>query len=103
MAGEIIGDLIVGVAELGIESAVSTDNKKAGLGCLFMTIVLCLVIGGGYYLATREPEPQTKGLVTKKLPDDKMVIKTKKGEDVYTITHELYLNKKVGDSIILNN
>jgi hypothetical protein len=101
MAGEIIGDLIVGVAEIGIESAVSTDNKKAGLGCLFMTIVLCLVIGWAYYLATREPEPPTKGLVTKKLPNNKMVIKTQKGEDIYNITPDLYLNKKEGDSIIL--
>lgn len=101
MAGEIIGDLIVGVAEIGIESAVSTDNKKAGLGCLFMTIVLCLVIGGAYYLATRELEPPTKGLVTKKLPNNKMVIKTQKGEDIYNITPDLYLNKKEGDSIIL--
>lgn len=101
MAGEIIGDLIVGVAEIGIESAVSTDNKKDSLGCLFMTIVLCLVIGGVYYLATREPEPPTKGLVTKKLPNNKMVIKTQKGEDIYNITPDLYLNKKEGDSIIL--
>jgi hypothetical protein len=39
--------------------------------------------------------------VTKKLPNDKMVIKTKKGEDVYAINPDLYLNKKEGDSIIL--
>jgi hypothetical protein len=102
MAGEIIGELIAGVAEIGIESAVSTDKKKDSLGCLFMTIVLCLVIGGVYYLATREPEPPTHGLVTKKLPNNKMVIKTQKGEDIYDITPDLYLNKKEGDSIILN-
>lgn len=101
MAGEIIGDLIAGVVEIGIESAVSTDNKKSGMGCLFMTIILCLIIGGVYYLATREPEPAKHGLVTKKLPNNKMVIRTQKGEDVYTINPDLYLNKKEGDSIIL--
>jgi hypothetical protein len=103
MAGEIIGDLIVGIAEVGLEAAGSSDNKKSGWGCLITTILLILICVGVYFIATAEPTPPTKGLVTKKLPDDKMVIKTKKGEDVYTITHELYLNKKVGDSIILNN
>jgi hypothetical protein len=103
MAGEIIGELIAGVAEIGIEAAGSSNNKKSGVGCLIMTILLILICVGVYFIATAEPNPPTRGLVTKKLPDDKMVIKTKKGEDVYTITHELYLNKKVGDSIILNN
>jgi hypothetical protein len=103
MAGEIIGELIAGVAEVGFEAASSSDKKNSGIGCFFMTILLIGLIIGVYYMATKEPTPPTHGLVTKKLPDDKMVIKTKKGEDVYTITHELYLNKKVGDSIILNN
>jgi sugar phosphate permease len=103
MAGEIIGELIAGVAEIGIEAAGSSNNKKNGIGCLMITIALIAIGVGVYFIATAEPTPPTKGLVTKKLPDDKMVIKTKKGEDVYTITHELYLNKKVGDSIILNN
>lgn len=101
MAGEIIGELIMGVAEIGIEAAGSSDNKKSGAGCLIMTILLILICVGVYFIATAEPKPPTHGLITKKLPDDKMVIKTKKGEDVYTITHELYLNKKEGDSIIL--
>lgn len=101
MAGEIIGELIAGVAEIGIEAAGSSNNKKSGMGCLFMTIILCLIIGGVYYLATREPEPPKHGLVTKKLPNNKMVIITQKGEDVYTINPDLYLNKKEGDSIIL--
>jgi hypothetical protein len=101
MAGEIIGELIAGVAEIGIEAAGSSNNKKSGAGCLIMTILLILIFVGVYFIATSEPPPPTHGIVTKKLPDDKMVIKTKKGEDVYTITHELYLNKKEGDSIIL--
>lgn len=101
MAGEIIGELIAGVAEIGIEAAGSSNNKKSGIGCLVITILLALVIAGVYFMVNEKPAQPTHGLVTKKLPDDKMVIKTKKGEDVYTITHELYLNKKEGDSIIL--
>jgi len=101
MAGEIIGELIAGVAEIGIEAAGSSNNKKSGMGCLVITILLALVIAGVYFMVNEKPAQPTHGLVTKKLPDDKMVIKTKKGEDVYTITHELYLNKKEGDSIIL--
>lgn len=42
-----------------------------------------------------------KGLVTKKLSNNKMVIRPQKSEDVYTINPDLYLNKKEGDSIIL--
>lgn len=103
MAGEIIGELIAGMAEIGIETAGSSNNKKSGVGCLIMVILLMLICVGVYFIATAERPQPTHGLVTKKLPDDKMVIKTKKGEDVYTITHELYLNKKEGDSIILNN
>jgi hypothetical protein len=101
MAAEIIGDLIVGVAEIGFEAAGSSNNKNSGMGCLVITILLALVIGGVYFMVNEKPTQPTHGLVTKKLPNDKMVVKTKKGEDVYTITHELYLNKKEGDSIIL--
>jgi len=103
MAGEIIGELIMGGLEMAGEMATSGNSKKSGWGCFIMSIVLILICVGVYFIATAEPTPPTKGLITKKLPDDKMVVKTKKGEDVYTITHELYLNKKEGDSIILNN
>lgn len=99
MAGEIIGELIIG----GLEMATSGDNKKSGWRFFIIIIMLTLIGVGIYFIAIAEPKPPTRGLITKKLPNDNMVIKTKKGEDVYIITHELYLNKKVGDSIILNN
>ena len=105
MALEIVGELIMGGLEMAGEMATSGDNKKSSWGCFIMIIILALIGVGIYFIAIAEsePKPQTRGLITKKLPNDNMVIKTKKGEDVYTITHELYLNKKVGDSIILNN
>lgn len=103
MAGEIVGELIMGGLEMGGEMVTSGDNKKSGWGCFIIIIILTLIGVGIYFIAIAEPKPPTRGLITKKLPNDNMVIKTKKGEDVYIITHELYLNKKEGDSIILNN
>ena len=103
MAHEIIGELIVGGLEMAGEMATSGSNKKSGWGFFIITIILIVLCVGIYYVATAEPTPPTRGLITKKLSNDKMLIKTKKGEDLYTITHELYLNKKEGDSIILNN
>jgi hypothetical protein len=103
MAAEIISELIMGGLEIGGEMATSGNNKKSFWGCFIMSIILitlCVVI---FSMATAEPTPPTRGLITKKLLDNRMLIKTKKGEDVYTITHELYLNKREGDSIILNN
>jgi hypothetical protein len=102
MPHEAIVDIIGGVLEVGFDSAVNSNKKSSGIGCLVITILLALVIGAVYLMVDQIPTMPIHGLVTKKLPNDKMVIKTKKGEDVYTITHELYLNKKVNDSIILN-
>ena len=102
MAHEIVGELIMGGLEMAGEMATSGDNKKSGWGCLMIIIALIAIGVGIYFITIAELKPQTRGLITKKLPNDNMVIKTKKGEDVYTITHELYLNKKEGDSIILN-
>ena len=48
MAGEIIGELIAGVAEIGIEAASNSNNKKNGIGCLIMTILLILICVGVY-------------------------------------------------------
>jgi hypothetical protein len=100
MPNEAIGEVIVGVAELGLEAASGATDKKSCLGCLFMTFIFILLIGGLFYVSTKETTP-TKGLVTKKLPNNKTVIITQEGENVYTINPDLYLNKQVGDSIIL--
>lgn len=102
MPHEAIGEIIAAVAEVGFDAAGSASDRKSGLGCLFITIVLLILIGGLYYIATEESTPPTKGLVTKKLPNNKIIIRTQEGEDVYNITPDLYLNKKEGDSIILN-
>jgi hypothetical protein len=102
MPHEAIGEILGGILEVGVNAATDSDRKTSGIGCLLMTVILVLIIGGVYYVTTQKPSRPIHGLVTKKLPNDKMVIKTEKGEDVFSITHELYLNKREGDSIILN-
>ncbi len=99
MPHEVIADVAAGILELGAEAATSS-NKKNGMGCLLLTIILVLISVGIYFSDTEVKEE--KGLITKKLPNDKMVIRTEKGEDVHKINHELYLNKQEGDSIVLN-
>ena len=103
MPHEAIVDVVAGLAEVGASAVSNSDNKKSGLGCLLITIVLVLICLGVYFIFSPPENTETRGLITKKLPDDKMVIKTEDGEDIHTINHELYLNKQEGDSIILNN
>jgi hypothetical protein len=100
MPHEAIVEVVAGLAELGAEAATSS-NKKNGLGCLLITLILVLISLGVYFIVSDSESNQQKGIITKKLPNDKMVIRTEKGEDIHTINHELYLNKQEGDSIIL--
>lgn len=96
-----VGELLAGLVEVGLEVATGGDNnKKSGVRC-FIFLIGVIIIGVFIYCFAFDNIKQTKGLITKKLPHDKILIKTTNGEDVYTITHELYLNKSVGDSIIL--
>jgi hypothetical protein len=101
MPHEAIVEVAADMLELGVEAATSSNNKKNGMGCLLLTIILVLISVGIYFVASNSESNETKGLITKKLPNNKMVIRTENGEDVYTINHELYLNKQEGDSIIL--
>lgn len=102
MPEEAIGDLVGGLAEVGVSVlGSSNNNKKTKYGCLLFALfglILCLGIYFGFFPLEKK---EIRGLITKKLPNDKMVIKTEKGEDIHTINHELYLNKQEGDSIIL--
>jgi hypothetical protein len=102
MPHEVIADVAAGILELGAEAATSSNNKKNGMGCLLLTIILVLISVGIYFVLSSTEVKEEKGLITKKLPNDKMVIRTEKGEDVHKINHELYLNKQEGDSIVLN-
>jgi hypothetical protein len=54
MPHEAIGEILVGIAEIGVEAATSSDNKKNGCGCLIATvIILGIIVVGFYYLTTK--------------------------------------------------
>lgn len=103
MPHEILGALI-GVAAEGAIIGAGSDDKKNGCGCMVLCVLFIALICGLYYYCEYvvEPKPELKGIVTKKLPNNKVLVKTKTGEDVYTITNELYVNKIAGDSITIN-
>jgi hypothetical protein len=48
----------------------------------------------GFYDMTYTNHEPLKGIINNKLPNNKVLVKTVNGEDVYVITNELYLNKK---------
>jgi len=102
MPHEAIVEVVAGLAEVGGSMIPSSnDDKKSKLGCLFFVLFGILLCVGIYFIFSPPEKTEIRGLITKKLPNDKMVIKTEDGEDIHTINHELYLNKQEGDSIIL--
>lgn len=54
MPHEIIGELIVAIAEVGVDAASTSKNEKRGCGYLIATvIILGIIIVGFYYLTTK--------------------------------------------------
>lgn len=54
MPHEIIGEVIVAIAEVGIEAASNSKNEKNGCGCLIATVVILgIIFVGFYYLTTK--------------------------------------------------
>lgn len=98
MAAEIIGDILGAVFEVGLGAA--SESKR--YGCLIVLIMLALAGGLVYfYINSIENIPAVKGVITNKLTEDRVLVRTNKGSDVFTITKDLYVNKKVGDSITI--
>ena len=100
MAGEIIGDILGAVFEVGLGAA--SESKRCG--CLIILIMLALVGGIVYFYSNaieNKSNNDIKGIITNKASSNRVLVKTNKGEDIYTLSNELYLNKKVGDSIII--
>jgi hypothetical protein len=87
-------------------SVTITEYDDLKNGCIStIMVMLCLLIITAIYFGGSPIHKVSKtkiyGIITNKLPNDRVVIKTIKNEDVYTISNELYINKKIGDSIIL--
>lgn len=54
MPEEIIGELIVGIAEIGLDAASTSKNEKSGCGCLIATLIIIgLIIVGFYYFTIK--------------------------------------------------
>ena len=97
MAGEIIADILGAVIEVALGAA--GESKR--YGCLIFILLLAFLGGLIYFVSTIEPKPDLKGIITDKLSKERVLVTTKKGNDVITISKELYINKKIGDSIII--
>jgi hypothetical protein len=54
MAEEIIGELIVAIAEVGVDSFSTSKNEKHGCGCLIATIIIFGITIVGLYYLTRK-------------------------------------------------
>ena len=52
MPHEAIAEILVGIAEIGVESAVNNKDKKSGCGCLIVTIVIIGILLAAYYYLT---------------------------------------------------
>lgn len=99
MAGEIIGDVIGAILEVALGAA--TESKK--YGCLIMLVILLLIGGLIYFVVDYKEKHPIKGIIMNKLSNDRVLLKTKNGDDVFVITRELYRNKEVGDSISITD
>ena len=54
MDGELIAELIVGVAEVGLDAASTSKNEKHGCGCLIATLIIIGVAIVSFYYLTRK-------------------------------------------------
>jgi hypothetical protein len=57
----------------------------------------------GFIMIWHTNHEPLKGIINNKLPNNKVLVKTVNGEDVYVITNELYLNKKWDSITIIND
>ena len=49
MPHEAIIEIVAGIAEMGIEAAVDSKDKKSGFGCLIITIIIIGISLAAYY------------------------------------------------------
>lgn len=49
MPHEAIIEIVAGIAEVGVEAALESKDKKSGFGCLIITIILIGLLVAAYY------------------------------------------------------
>lgn len=52
---ELIGEVIVGIVEIGAESASESSNKKDGCGCFIAVVIVAVIITIAYFLLKIAP------------------------------------------------
>lgn len=103
MAGEIVGELL-GAAVEGAMLSGGDNDKKSSAGCLiFFIIIIAIGVFSLVHFGKSVDSAIVKGVITHKLKNNQVLLRTKNGEDLYHISEALYENKKVGDSLILND
>lgn len=103
---EGLGELAEGVSTSG------NGNKKdeAGCGCAVIVVILFIIIICGivyFYYEDKgtELKPHKQEFIKAKIDgmygNNQVGVHSSRGDTLITISHDLYLNKKVGDSINL--
>jgi hypothetical protein len=54
MAEELIGELLVGIAEVVADAASTSKNEKHGCGCIITTVIMLVITIIGLYYLTRK-------------------------------------------------
>lgn len=49
MPHEAIIEIVAGIAEVGVEAALESKDKKSGCGCLIITIIIVGLLIAAYY------------------------------------------------------
>lgn len=106
---ELVCELLGAVVE-GVGSSGSGNKKESGCGCLFIFAILLGLVGWVGYLMYEDSEKHIKETkevsfnnfkIDGMFASDQIGVHTSKGDTLIIISHDLYLNKKVGDSIKL--
>ena len=102
MDGEILGEIVGGLAEAAINSR---DDDKKGCGCLIFIGIIAIVAILLILWNDSHPQPvkhdYIRGKIVYKLDKDEVLLESVGSKKVYHISHELYLNKKEGDSLCI--
>lgn len=96
-------DFLGDMASEALTTTALSDDKKTKGGCFIVFLLLILIIGLVIYFSYKEetPNEMVKGVVIYKMSDNRLLVKTSDGENVFTVTQELYTNKNINDSITL--
>lgn len=104
LIGEGLGELMGGLSTSGG----SNKKEETGCGCAMLVIILFAIFGIVYFYyedKDKELKPHKQEFIKAKIDgmydNDQVGVHSSRGDTLIIISHDLYLNKKVGDSINL--